>query len=100
MRFEATLLLLLAISGALAGTFDENKDGVDDRSDRNRDGKPDHGYSGYRYGYDGYAYPYNAEFGHPYGYARRFFDGYGYGDNGYGRLGYGVPHYEGGYYGY
>ena len=47
---------------------DRNKDGVDDYTDLNLDGKPDtyRGYYGYGYpGYYGYRYPYRAGY---YGY--------------------------------
>ena len=68
MRFLIVCLflaLLVALSTALpygyfGGYYDENRDGLDDRFDYNRDGVPD-GYFGFRnfYGpFNGYRYFY------------------------------------------
>lgn len=104
MRFEIVALLLIVGVVAVFGTTltstssDENKDGLDDRHDLNRDGKPDHGYGDLGHGYADYRYP-DADYGHPFVYDHRFYNGFAYGND---RHGYGSPYYgfHDGYHGY
>lgn len=94
------IVAVVAVYGGApsASTSDENKDGLDDRHDLNRDGKPDHGYGHLDHdGYDAdYRYPY-ADYGRPFVYDHRFYNGFGYGND---HHGYGSPYYYNGFHGY